>query len=43
MDRLMKDGYAVVVCQMPDAADVNVGQAVDQHWQVLRAALAVQR
>ena len=36
---LMKQGYAVVACQMPDVQDVNVGQPVDQHFQVLRAAL----
>jgi hypothetical protein len=37
IEELVKSGQACLVCQMPDAADVNVGVGVDVHRQILRA------
>jgi len=37
IEELVKSGQAGVICQMPDAADVNVGVGAQVHWQILRA------
>jgi hypothetical protein len=42
-ETLMKEGFAIVTSRMPDAKDVKVGQPVDQHWQILQAAVPVSR
>ncbi len=41
MEQLVKDGFACVYCQMPEARDLKVVDGVEaaQHWQVLRAAV----
>jgi hypothetical protein len=37
IDALIKSGQACIYCQMPQAPAINVGPAVAEHWQVLRA------
>jgi hypothetical protein len=41
VEQLVKDGFACVYCQMPEARDFKVidGVESEQHWQVLRAAV----
>ncbi len=36
IDELVKSGDAEVLCQMPDAGDMNVNPNAQVHWQILR-------
>ncbi|MGD0463832.1 MAG: hypothetical protein ABSB74_15200 [Tepidisphaeraceae bacterium] len=45
VEQLVKGGFACVYCQMPEARDLKVvdGVEAEQHWQVLRAAVELER
>jgi hypothetical protein len=41
----MKNGFACVYCQMPDARDLKVVDGVEgeRHWEVIRAVVEMQQ
>ena len=41
VEEMVREGWACVMCQMPEADEVKVGGGVDEHWEVLRAVVGV--